>query len=236
MKIVKLSLLSLVLLVFVACGNKLAFKPQEPLQNAALVYVYAVENIGDDENTNESDFSIRINNKPVMQRIIGGEYMVFNLKPVSLSISATKKEVDEKVLKLDLKASHIYYLRITDNLEDGRFAFEVVDNSIASKEIQKTGLAGTNEESPENIITEFVNPTKKSTESVEVVAKPKAQQNTTVTQQQVTAPSYQAPTVAPVSTSTMSKTDEIMKAYSLKEKGIINDDEFKALKSDILKK
>jgi hypothetical protein len=236
MKIVKLSLLSLVLLVFVACGNKLAFKPQEPLQNAALVYVYAVENIGDDENTNESDFSIRINNKPVMQRIIGGEYMVFNLKPVSLSISATKKEVEEKVLKLDLKASHIYYLRITDNLEDGRFAFEVVDNSIASKEIQKTGLAGTNEESPENIITEFVNPTKKSTESVEVVAKPKAQQNTTVTQQQVSAPSYQAPTVAPVSTSTMSKTDEIMKAYSLKEKGIINDDEFKALKSDILKK
>ena len=103
MKIIKLSLLFLLLLVFAGCGNKLAFKPQEPLQNAALVYVYAVENIGDDENTNESDFSIRIN-KPVMQRIIGGEYMVFNLKPVSLSISATKKEVEEKVLKLDLKA------------------------------------------------------------------------------------------------------------------------------------
>ena len=231
-------LLSLVVLMFSACGNKIAFKPQEPLSNAALVYVYAVTNISSDENTNESDFIIRINNKPTMQRVKGGEYVAFNLKPVELSISVTKKEVEEKVIKLNLKSGHIYYLRITDNLDDARFAFELVDNSIASKEIAKTGLAGTNEESPDNIITAFVNPKEK--ESVEVKATQKVQnvqqpsKDAVVTPVQKSVQTYQAPT--PIAQPSLSKTDEIMKAYSLKEKGIISDDEFKALKSDILKK
>jgi len=234
MKIFKIVLLSLVFMLFSACGNKVAFKPKEPLSNAALVYVYAVENMGNDENTEESDFSIRINNKPVMQRIKAGEFLAFNLKPTSLTISATKQEVDEKTIRLNLEVGQIYYLRITDNLDDGRFSFEVVPNSIAFNEIKKTGEAGTNVESPDNIITAFVNPKEK--ESVEVKATPKSQEVQQVTQTSASVPTqtYQAP--VPIAKPALSKTDEIMKAYSLKEKGIISDDEFKALKSDILKK
>jgi uncharacterized protein DUF2846 len=230
MKIIKILLLSLILLLLTGCGNRTPFKAQEPLENAALVYIYTTTSVTSDENTNESDYSIRINNKPVMQRIKSGEYMVFNLKPQPMTISTTKKQIDEKVLNLDLKTGQIYYLKIKDDLDDGSFAFHKVENSIGSKEIAKTGLAGSSEESQENIITEFVNP--KETESVEV--KPTVAPATAVVP--VVVPQASAPAPAASAAAPVSKTDEIMKAYEMKEKGIVSDEEFKALKTNILNK
>lgn len=131
---------------------------------------------------------------------------------------------------MDLKSGQIYYLKM-EAKEDGSFDFRQVENAIASKEITKTGLAGSSEESPENIITEFVNP--KSEESMQVkavpVIAPVAAPQTYVPIQQAT-PAYTAP-ATPVS-----KTDEIMKAYEMKQKGIVSDEEFKALKTNILSK
>ncbi|EDZ63709.1 hypothetical protein SMGD1_1550 [Sulfurimonas gotlandica GD1] len=226
MKIIQILLLSATLLLVTACGNRTPFKKQEPLENAALVYIYALDNVSSSESSTASDYNIRINNKPYMERIKQGEYIVLNLKPQAMTISATKKQVEEKVLTLDFKTGHIYYLKIKDDLDNGAFEFQQVNNSIGSKEIIKTGLAGSSEESQENIITEFVNP--KETESVEVKA--------------VVAPVVapiaipQASTPAQSLSAPMSKTDEIMKAYGLKEKGIISDEEFKALKTNILNK
>lgn len=218
MKITKVLLLSMIMLLVAACGNKTPFKAQEPLENAALVYIYVTTQISADDGSSESDYNIRINNKPYMQRINKGEYIVLNLKPQAMTISATKKQIQEKVLNLDLESGQIYYLKIKDDLTGGSFEFIKMKNSIASKEISKTGLAGSSEESRENIITEFVNP--KETESVEVKA---------------VAPVAVPQTSTPVTTH-MSKTNEIMKAYGLKEKGIISDEEFKALKTNILDK
>lgn len=212
MKIIKILLLTTTLLLLTACGNKIPFKKQEPLENAALVYIYVLQNVGLQESQGGSDYSIRINNKRYLERIRGGEFISFNLKAQPMTISVTRAQIEEKVLKMDFKAGQIYYLKVSDNLDDGKFDFEIVNNTQALNEITKTGLAGSSVESAENIITEFVNP--KETESFEVKA-------------------TSAPTVAPVA---VSKTEEIMRAHALKEKGIISDEEFKILKANILEK
>jgi hypothetical protein len=45
-KIVTVIGLLVVSLLFTGCGNKVSFKAQEPLENAALVYVYVTQNVG----------------------------------------------------------------------------------------------------------------------------------------------------------------------------------------------
>ncbi|MCK9491261.1 MAG: DUF2846 domain-containing protein [Sulfurimonas sp.] len=224
MNIVKTLLLTATLLLFSACGNKTAFKLQEPLENAALVYVYAKVKLDSSESSNRGEYSLRINNKPVMQRVRDGEYMVFNLKPQPMTLSATKAQIQEVVLDLDLKAGETYYFKIVDSQDGSAFDFVKVKNSEAKTEIASTGLAGSSEESPENIITEFVNP--KKTESMEVVAPVVVPVTTQVPMAKQT----------PMQTAPMSKTDEIMKAYEMKEKGILSDEEFKTLKTNILNK
>lgn len=222
MKILKTLLLTATLLLFSACGNKTAFKLQEPLQKAALVYVYAKVKLDSTGNSNRGEYSLRINNKPVMQRIKDGEYMVLNLKPEAMTLSATRDQIQEVVLDLDLKEGETYYLKVIDSQDGSAFNFVKVASSEAKKEIATTGLAGSFEESVDNIITEFVNP--KSSESMEVKAIAPVPVVT------------QAPATRPIQTAPMSKTDEIMKAYELKEKGIIDEQEFKTLKTNILNK
>jgi len=222
MNILKTLLLTATLLLVSGCGNKTAFKLQEPLDNAALVYIYAKVKLDSSESSNRGEYSLRINNKPVMQRIRDGEYMVFNLKPQAMTLSATKAQIQEVVLDLDLKAGETYYFKIVDSQDGSAYDFVKVQSSDAKTEIASTGLAGSSEESPENIITEFVKPSK--TESMEVVAP-------------VVVPvAAQAAPQAQMQTAPVSKTDEIMKAYEMKEKGILSDEEFKTLKTNILDK
>ncbi|WP_294960733.1 hypothetical protein [Sulfurimonas sp.] len=216
MKIINILLLSIALFLITACGNRTPFKTQTPLEKASLVYIYTLSQVSFDDNPSNPEYSIRINNKRYSQRIKEDEYIALNLKPQKMTISATKKQIEEKVLNMDLKIGQIYYVKMITK-DGGSFEFVQVNNDIGSKEITKTGLAGSSEEAEENIITEFINP--KDTESVEVKA-------TTTTLVPTTNQ-----TVAP-----MSKTDEIMKAYDLKQKGIINDEEFKTLKINILSK
>jgi hypothetical protein len=174
--------------------------------------------VGNGEGMNSPYFNIRINNKRYLQRIRSGEYLAFDLKPEAMTISATRAQIEEKVIKLDLKAGQIYYLKIKDNLDGGRFDFEQVSEESGANEIVKTGLAGSSEESTKNIITEFVNSKEDKKEDASV----KVESTTTV---------------QPVAdTNVPSKADEIKKAYSLKEKGILSEEEFKALKTEILTK
>ena len=200
---------------------------------------------------------IRINNKQADERIEEGEYMALNLKPETMSISATKQEIQEHVLKMDLKAGQIYYLKIVDDMAGGAFEFHEVDSITALQEIEKTGLIGTNEESPENIITEFVS---SDSEADSVI---KANETATMTEAQIDAmieqklaekssttavvpvvgdvepSSNSVPVIAPIGNTTkasVSQMDEILKAYEMKEKGILSDTEFKAIKANILNK
>jgi len=82
----------------------------------------------------------------------------------------------------------------------------------ANPELMKTGLAGSSVESEENIIDIFTDEPKKEEPAV------------------VTSP-LMTPKV-----NTTSKMDEIQKAFDMKEKGMLSEDEFKALKSEILAK
>jgi hypothetical protein len=222
MKNIKILIMAVVLLLVTACGNKTPFAAQQPLENAALVYIYVTSEATSDESANQADYSIRINNKRYLERVRSSEYMVFNLKPEAMTISATRGQIEEQVIQLDLKAGQIYYLKVRDNLDGGKFEFEMVSNSVGAREIAKTGLAGSSEESPENIITELVNPKEEKKEDVIITP-------TTVTQPVVAAQPV-------INTKSLSKSDEIEKAYKLKEKGILSEDEYKALKSEILTK
>lgn len=204
MKNIKTALLAIALLLFSGCGSKVPFKSEEPLENAALVYIYVTSAISTVESSSSADYNIRINNKRVLQRVKSGEYTLYNLKPENLTLSAVRSQIEEKKLTLDLKAGEVYYLRVRDNLENGGFVFEKVSKEVGAKEIAKTGLAGSIMEEKSSIVTEIV----------EVI-------NPEDTQK------LQAP---------LSKPDELQKAYNLKEKGILSEEEYKALKKEILTK
>jgi len=211
MKIRKIFLLLIFSIFITGCGNKVAFKVQEPLENAALVYIYVTEDLGTPENSGGSDYIIRINNKRYLQRVRSGEFIALNLKPQLMKISATRAQIEEKVLNMELKRGYIYYLKISDNLEGGKFDFEIMSKAQALKEISKTGLAGSSVESRENIITELITGTKSPKEEI--------------------TPKRQV-----LKTKPSAKMDEIQKAYKLKEEGILSDTEFQTLKTEILSK
>ena len=242
-KIRSIVVLFVVGMLFVACGNRVAFKTQEPLENAALVYVYVVDNISTEEGDNNSDYSIRINGKRFLQRVVAGEYLAFNIKPGHITMSATRKQIEEKIIPLDLKAGQIYYLRVSDNLDGGGFDFEQVNNSEGSKEVAQTGQAGTSVDSPENIITELISSPEDEKTSVMVKeskmdeAKIDAMIEKKLAKRRLATPAQNvsAPTTAS-SVSTGSKLEEIQKAYKLKEQGILTDAEFQKIKSEILAK
>ena len=230
-KIVTVIGLLVVSLLFTGCGNKVSFKAQEPLENAALVYVYVTQNVGTEESMRSSDYSIRINNKRYLERIRGGEFISFNLKPQAMTISATRAQIEEKVLDMDLKAGQIYYLKVRDNLDGGKFDFELMDNAQASKEIAKTGLAGSSVESPENIITEFVTGSSSVKEEDMMVKQQPAPVQAAPQPVVYAAPAPKAQPSAP-----SAKMEDVQKAFKLKEQGILSDAEFQKLKTEILSK
>jgi len=218
-------------LLFSACGTKVPFKVSKPLDNSAIVYVYVVDGVSSGEDSGHSEYNILINGKRYLERIESGEYMLFNLKANPTLISAVKSQIIEEDIKLNLKAGDINYLRITDNTDSGEFGFEQISPSQARKEIAKTGLAGSSLENPKNIITELVGMNDDETKE----SKP------TMSEAQIDAiiekklSSKGISTNAPASTSS-SKLDKIKEAYEMKKQGILSDDEFKALKADILAK
>ena len=85
------------------------------------------------------------------------------------------------------------------------FSFKAVEENIALKEIRKTVLAGAFEKSVSETITELVG----SDDDNKSVENKK--------------------------TTESSKLQELQDAAKLKEQGLLTDEEFKALKSDILK-
>ena len=205
-----LLLLSLTLLLFTACGNKILFVKQEPLANSALVYVYLPSHTNGSENDYSSNYNIRFNGRQVMERIFTDEYMAFNVKPEKVEISVVRKQIEKKSISLDMKVGQIYYLKILDNLEGDTFDFVSMNERDAYPELMKTGLAGSSVESEENIIDVFTDEPKK--EEPAVVA---------------------APIVTP-KVNTTSKMNEIQKAFDMKEKGMLSEEEFKSLKAEIL--
>jgi len=215
MKKVTALLLMVVLLFIAGCGTRVPFKKQEPLKNAALVYVYVAP---DGEFESDPQYKLRINNRRVDGNVRKGEYMILNLKPSkNMSISATRGQIQEKDLKLDIQVGQTYYLKVQGGLDGGDFNFSNVGNRVGSKEIEKMGLAGSIAEDDENsFISELISSSSQKKPSQEV--QPAKIIEKTIIQKPV------------------SKPDELQKAYDLKQKGILNDAEFNKLKAEILAK
>ncbi|MFT7003906.1 MAG: hypothetical protein ACJAWW_001258 [Sulfurimonas sp.] len=209
MKTTKIITLSIILLLITACGTKVPFKAQEPVNKASLVYIYVSSEMRTDDGNSEGDFAISINNKRVLQRVKEGEYTLLNLKPEKMNISVTKSQILEQVINMDLKEGETYYLRVKEGSND-KFDFTQVSSSLALKELSKTGLAGSSVQSVEYMVTELVTGTQEEKSIIKVPASTKA----------------------PIT----SKVDEIQKAYKLKEQGVLSEEEFQALKTEILTK
>ncbi len=200
MKTIKTLLLSLTLLLISGCGSKVPYKTQEPLKNAALVYIYVTDTNNFTDNLETSIYQIRINGKKIKQKISHNEYMPLDLKADEVTISTTRTQIEERSLTLHLEAGKIYYLRVKTDMDDGGFEFEEVKKSIGMQEIVKTTLAGATLEDKDAKLTELMESKKSDAGKKE----------------------------------SFSKIDEIKKAHELKEQGIISNEEFEALKKEIL--
>jgi hypothetical protein len=216
-KILILSSLLSVVVMFSACGSKSPYKEQKPLEEAALVYVYVVSQSGVAENYKDHAYKIKVNGKGVDGLVKTDEYMALDLKPGNVEVSATRADIETQSIKLDLKAGDVHYLKVK-SFSDAFAKFDLIKEQsiVAKKEIAKTVDA-----TSKNII-------EKEIESVTVFADKKALVVESAAQ---TPAPVQLPVQAPAS-----KTDELEKAYKLKEKGIISEEEFKTLKSQIITK
>jgi len=204
MKHLFIILLGLVTLFFSACGSKIPFTQQQPVKNAALVYIYMVPTQNDGIEIEYNAFNVRFNGKRVQGKISPNEYMAYNLKPTQTKISVVKNQIEEFALDVVLKNQEVYYLKITDNLDGGKFNLQVVQKNEALKDLAKTGLAGSSIEGSDYIVDALV-------------SKPKKESNT-------------------ITKTPTSKVERIQKAYEMKDKGILTENEFVKLKTEILSK
>ena len=214
-KILVLSSLVAVVAIFSGCGSKSPYKEQKPIDDAALVYVYVAPQSSVSENNKDHAYKIKVNGKNVDGYVKTDEYVALDLKPGHIEVSATRADVETQSLKLDLKAGDIHYLKVK-SYSDAFAKFDLIkeQTAVAKKEIVKTVDA-----TSKNII-------EKEIEGVSVFAQKKESAKES-------APQVAAPAVVQTSAS---KTDELEKAYKLKEKGVITDEEFKTLKSQIISK
>ena len=233
------ALLITILMLFVSgCGTKVPFKAQEPLDGAAVVYVYANDTVSDDESMQDDKFQLRINNQNVAGRLNGGEYRVFDMKPATILMSAVRTNIEEHYVKLNLEAGKVYYLQIQTGSYGEEFTFGEVSVSEGQKDIANTTLAGATGIDVTSYVPDFAGSTAgKEDGTVAVPAMTEAEIDAMIEkklgQRAATVP---APAVATPVAPKLSTMDEIDRAYQMKEKGIITQDEFNKIKAEILAK
>ena len=138
------------------CGTRIPFTEKTISKENALVYIYVSNDLGTNESISDSYYKIKINSKNLKQKIRMNEYMAFEMKPNNTTISVIRAAIEEKTIVLDLKSGNIYYIRLDTNLDNDAFSLTQIDSKIASKEIQKTGLAGSIAVDENEIISEVV--------------------------------------------------------------------------------
>ena len=199
--------------LFTACG-KIPFEKQKPASEAALVYMYVTMDSGINDTDRMPNYVIGINGKNTEGSIEHGTYKYFNLKPGQVTISATRSDIEKQDIKLTLDAGKTYFLRVKSFSDDfAKFEITRVNSNEAYPELKDTTLADKFEKS-ENVISALISSSSDEPE----VTKAKAVEASSAT------------------TQSPSKMDEIQKAYDMKEKGMLSEDEFNTLKAEILAK
>ena len=203
-------------LVFAGCA-KTPFKAQEPLANAALVYVY----VGIDDGVNDTDrnpyYKVGLNGKNVKGGMLTNEYMAFNLKPETVEVSATRAEIEKQVLILHLKAGETRYLKAQSFSDDfNKFLFKEMSSEVGAKEIANT-RAAVEDKKEDDYISVLIDSVSSEEEGNAAVVKEDAAEKDTEKSEQ-------------------SDANELERLYELKEKGAISQEEYETLKSKVINK
>ena len=237
-KIFTLSLL-ISTIFFISC-SRIPFEVKKPVEDAALVYVYAIP-ANDTERITQ--YKILINGKDTKGFVGGFEYVTYDLKPMSLVMAATRNDVEKQELSLNLESGKSYYIKVRSYSDDfAKFTFELVNESQALEELADTTVAGEyNKE--DNVISALILPEKDinkelvqkegavsamTAEELEALIDKKVAERTSGT----------SSVVLPSSTLTRTgnKLEDVRNAYEMKKQGLLTDEEFKDMKAEILAK
>jgi len=236
------SLLVISILFFISgCTTKTPFTSQEPLQDAALVYFYVSEKSSTiDTSMEDSKYKTRINGKNVAGTVEAGEYKVFDMKPDTVLFTSVRRNIEEKFLKLNLLAGQTYYLKVQSGAFGGPYSFKEVSATEASKDLAQSSLAGSFEMDMAAYVPDFAGSTAGKDESEKIPSMSEAEIDAIIEKKlKAMGASQQVPAqvTAPIkNTSSASKLDDIKEAYEMKKQGLLTNDEFKAMKAEILAK
>ena len=189
---------------FSACG-KVPFEKQKVMSDSALVYVYVELDSGINDTNRNSAYQIGVNGTKLKGDMSYGEYKFYRLKPKTMTINAYRADIEEQSIEMTLSAGKTYYLRIRSFSDDfAKFEITRVNSRVAYKALNETTLAG-EYETTQAIVSDLV-----------IEDKPEVAATTTTV------------------IHSKSKTDELLSAAKLKEQGLLTDEEFNKLKSEIL--
>ena len=210
--------LTILFLTLVLAGcSKTPFKEQEPLENAALVYVYVLVDDGVNDTDRNPYYKVGLNGKNVKGGMLTNEYMAFKLKPEKVEVSVTRADIEKQELTLQLQAGESRYLKVQSFSDDfGKFSFEEVNSEVGAKEIADTRAAVEDKKEDDYISVLIDSISSEEEENAAVVKEDAAEKD--------------------IKKSEQSDANELERLYELKEKGAISQEEYETLKSKVINK
>lgn len=235
----KLFLPILLSLMLVSCA-KIPFAEQEPVAKAALVYLYAYPS----QNTNRATkYKLAINGKHTKGFLGAFEYVAYDLKPMTIVLAAIRNDVEKQELSLSLEAGKSYYVKVTSSSDDfAKFDIALIEESLALQELKLTTLAGaykkdssiidalivSEKDTNKELVHKEGSISTMSAEELEALIEKKVSERTST------------PAVSKSSTPSLSRTgnklEDLRNAYEMKKQGMLSEEEFKAMKAEILAK
>ena len=230
----KIVLIILIGMAFISC-TKVPFIPKKPVENAALVYVYALPDNGSNDAERIPYYKVLINGKTTKGFVKEFEYATYNLKPMSVVLSGARNDIEIKNLSLNLEEGETYYIRIQSYSDDfGKFNLTLVEEAEALEELKSTDLAGEYDKA-DSVIHALIESEKDdntmkgmTAEQLEALIDKKVAEKTAGT----SSVSSSSPTL----TRTGNKLEDIRNAYEMKKQGLLSEEEFLKMKSEILAK
>ena len=238
-KIILIFTLFLVSFIATSCADKKAFVANEAIPTAALVYIYIEDDANIDDTFRITKYNVLINGDLSSKSLKPGEYVKLDVKLNPLTISLARTDLEIQTLKLNPEAGKTYYLRAQSQSNSfGKFDFKLVDSSLGSKEIANN-VSSSEYLIEGNIIDALVkddkeaaNTSKMSESEINALIEQKLKAMKTP---QVNS-TQSSPSTTTSTSATGSKLDDIRNAYEMKKQGVLTEEEFKAMKAEILAK
>jgi len=200
-----LTLITLFALTTLFSGcGKVPFEKQEVRSDSALVYVYVELDSGINDTNRNPSYVMGVNGVKTKGDMTYGEYKFYRLKPGKLTLNAYRATIEEQSIEMTLSAGKTYYLRIKSFSDD----FAKFEITRVNSRVAYKALSET------TLAGEYE--TAQSVSELIIDDKPESAVTTTTV------------------IHSKSKTDELLSAAKLKEQGLLTDEEFNKLKSEIL--